>query len=142
MATHALWHMMYMMCKPYIVPKCISCHKVTVVITRRAHCFYDCLYILHLDAYLTLKQQHLGTKTKNKIFVLWNTCFDIQWQTCKNTINLISSASRKMLKMPFNAIHTWPWNLSLSDAVYIIHFSMNLCKHTSSKWRISSLWSK
>ena len=27
------------------VPKCMSCHKVIVVITRRAHCFHDCLYI-------------------------------------------------------------------------------------------------
>ena len=29
------------------VPKCISFHKaiVIVVITRRAHCFHDCIYI-------------------------------------------------------------------------------------------------
>ena len=30
-ATHALGHM--------------SCHKEIVVITRRAHCFHDCIYI-------------------------------------------------------------------------------------------------
>ena len=28
------------------VPKCMSCHKAIVVITRRAHCFYDCIYIM------------------------------------------------------------------------------------------------
>ena len=27
------------------VPKCMSCHKTTVVITRRAHCFHDNIYI-------------------------------------------------------------------------------------------------
>ena len=33
------------------VPKCMSCHKVIVVITRRAHCFYDCIYI-HINIYI------------------------------------------------------------------------------------------
>ena len=27
------------------VPKCMSCHKAIVVITGRAHCFHDCIYI-------------------------------------------------------------------------------------------------
>ena len=27
------------------VPKCMSCHKAIVVITGRAHCFRDCIYI-------------------------------------------------------------------------------------------------
>ena len=36
MATHALGHMM---------PKCMSCHKAIVVITGRAHCFHDFIYI-------------------------------------------------------------------------------------------------
>lgn len=26
------------------VPKCTSCHKPIVVVNRRAHCFYDCIY--------------------------------------------------------------------------------------------------
>ena len=31
------------------VPKCMSCHKAIVVITRRAHCFHDCIiYYAHL----------------------------------------------------------------------------------------------
>ena len=29
----------------YHVPKSISCHKTTVVITGRTHCFYDYVYI-------------------------------------------------------------------------------------------------
>ena len=32
--THALGH------------ECVSCHKAIVVITGRAHCFHDCIYIL------------------------------------------------------------------------------------------------
>ena len=39
-ATHALGHMMY-----GYVPKCMSCHKAIVVITGRAHCFHDYIYI-------------------------------------------------------------------------------------------------
>ena len=39
-ATHALEHIMY-----GHVSKCMSCPKATVVITRRAHCFHDCIYI-------------------------------------------------------------------------------------------------
>ena len=27
-------------------PKCMSCHKAIVVITGRAYCFHDCMYIL------------------------------------------------------------------------------------------------
>ena len=27
------------------VPKFMSCHKAPVVMTRRAHCFHDCIYI-------------------------------------------------------------------------------------------------
>ena len=56
-ATHALGHMMYgsTVHQPYIfnrtcstvhhVPKCMSCHKAIVVITGRAHCFHDYIYI-------------------------------------------------------------------------------------------------
>ena len=28
------------------VPKCMSCHKAIVVVTGRAPCFHDCIYIL------------------------------------------------------------------------------------------------
>ena len=36
------------LCPPTVhhVPKCMSCHKALVVITRRAHCFYDDIYIM------------------------------------------------------------------------------------------------
>ena len=48
-ATHALGHMMYgsFFRNPTIhhVPKCMSCHKVIVVITGRVHCFHDYIYI-------------------------------------------------------------------------------------------------
>ena len=46
-ATHALGHMMYgyIMITVHHVPKCMSCHKAIVVITGRAHCFHDFIYI-------------------------------------------------------------------------------------------------
>ena len=39
-----------------LVTKCMSCHKTIVVITRRAHCFYDFICIL-----LILFLWHLST---------------------------------------------------------------------------------
>ena len=38
------------------VPKCISCHKAIVVITGRAHCFHDYIYIMPIM--LLLKFEH------------------------------------------------------------------------------------
>ena len=38
-ATHALGLTVHH------VPKCMSCHKAIVVITGRAHCFHDYIYI-------------------------------------------------------------------------------------------------
>ena len=36
------------------VPKCMSCHKAIVVITGRAHCFYDNItYIIYIYIYIT-----------------------------------------------------------------------------------------
>ena len=43
--NHALGHMMYACNIVYHVPKCMSYHKSIVVITGRAHCFHDCIYI-------------------------------------------------------------------------------------------------
>ena len=44
-ANHARGHMMYSCNIVHHEPKCLSCHKSIVVITGRAHCFYDCIYI-------------------------------------------------------------------------------------------------
>ena len=30
------------------VPQCMSCHNAIVVISGRAHCFHDCIYIMHI----------------------------------------------------------------------------------------------
>ena len=40
-ATHTRGHMIY----GCHVPKCMICHKAIVVITGRAHCFHDYIYI-------------------------------------------------------------------------------------------------
>ena len=44
-ANHALGHMINGCNIIYHVPNCMSCHKAIVVITGRAHCFHDCIYI-------------------------------------------------------------------------------------------------
>ena len=44
-ANHALGHMMYGYNIVHHVSKCMSCQKAIVVITGRAHCFHDCIYI-------------------------------------------------------------------------------------------------
>ena len=35
----------------YNAPKCMSCHKAIVVITGRAHCFHDYMYIYIIYIY-------------------------------------------------------------------------------------------
>ena len=53
-ATHAPGHMMYsytllVPVKQRVLNKLsMSCHKVIVVITGRAHCFHDYIYITHI----------------------------------------------------------------------------------------------
>ena len=45
--VHDVRSMMYgLSCVVHHVPKCMSCHKAIVVITGRAHCFHDCMYIM------------------------------------------------------------------------------------------------
>ena len=44
-ATHALVHWYQQCGTVHHVPKCMSCHKAIVVITGRAHCFHDYIYI-------------------------------------------------------------------------------------------------
>ena len=42
------------MCPPgyhhngFVATQCMSCHKAIVVITGRAHCFHDYIYITHI----------------------------------------------------------------------------------------------
>ena len=48
--TIYIYGIMKTMCPPSyhhhgFVPKCMSCHKAIVVITGRAHCFHDYIYI-------------------------------------------------------------------------------------------------
>ena len=40
------------------VPKCMSCHKAIVVITRMAHCFDDCIYILYYAPLSSVRFDH------------------------------------------------------------------------------------
>ena len=45
LVEHALVHWYQQCVTEHHVPKCMSCHKAIVVITGRAHCFHDCIYI-------------------------------------------------------------------------------------------------
>ena len=45
-ANQALGYFIYGCNIVHHVPKSIGCHKATVVITKRAHCFHDCIYIM------------------------------------------------------------------------------------------------
>ena len=45
---HSLVHWYQQCATVHHVSKRMSCHKVIVVITRRAHCFHDCIYITHI----------------------------------------------------------------------------------------------
>ena len=47
LVEHSLVHWYQQCVTVYHVPKCMICHKVIVVITGRAHCFHDCIYIYY-----------------------------------------------------------------------------------------------
>ena len=44
-SKHSLVHWYQQCGTVHHVPKCMSCHKAIVVITGRAHCFHDYIYI-------------------------------------------------------------------------------------------------
>ena len=46
LVEHSLVHWCQQRVTIHHVPKCMSCHKVIVVITVRAHCFHDNIYIM------------------------------------------------------------------------------------------------
>ena len=47
------------------VPKCMSCHKAIVVITGRAHCFHDCIYI-YIYIYIYIDKNKNKDKNKSR----------------------------------------------------------------------------
>ena len=48
LAEHSLVNWYQQSLTIHHVPKCMSCHRAFVVITRRAHCFYDNICYTHL----------------------------------------------------------------------------------------------
>ena len=57
------------------VPKCMSCHKTIVVITGRAHCFHDCIfiyrYICKIENWICTMTRHYAESSIN-ILLTWN----------------------------------------------------------------------
>ena len=45
LVEHFLVHWYQQFVTVHHVPKCMSCYKAIVVITGRAHCFHDCIYV-------------------------------------------------------------------------------------------------
>ena len=52
LVEHSLVHWYQQCVTVHHVPKCMSCHKAIVVITGRAHCFHDYIYIYIYYAHL------------------------------------------------------------------------------------------
>ena len=51
LVEHSLVHWYRQCVTVHDVPKCMSCHKTIVVITGRAHCFHDYIYILRSSCF-------------------------------------------------------------------------------------------
>ena len=68
LVEHSLVHWYQQCVTVHHVPKCMSCHKAIVVITRRAHCFHDNIYIQWL--YIYSGYSNYLDLVKN--FVMWN----------------------------------------------------------------------
>ena len=61
-ATHALGTVHH-------VPKGMSCHKAFVVVTRKAHCFHDNIYIyIYVDIYIYI-YIYIYTYHENNMYV-------------------------------------------------------------------------
>ena len=57
-------------------PKCMSCHKTIVVITRRAHCFHDCIYIMPVFLLWDLSTVYCGSlMTTYVIYTYIDRCY-------------------------------------------------------------------
>ena len=52
LVEHSLVHWYQQCVTIHHVPKCMSCHKAIVVITGRAYCFHDSIYIYIYDIYI------------------------------------------------------------------------------------------
>ena len=51
LVEHSLVHWYQQCVTVHRVPKCMSCHKAIMVITGRAHCFHDYIYILRSSCF-------------------------------------------------------------------------------------------
>ena len=65
------------------VPKCMSCHKDIVVITERAHCFHDYIYITPILLLYNLSSlcvvDHLWHMTTTYIILLAKSLLNTLW---------------------------------------------------------------
>ena len=69
----------------------------------------------------TYYQRYLGIKSKNKISVRWNNCFDIHRQIFKYIVSLISPTDEKMLKMPLNDTISLPLAMKATTLGYFAY---------------------
>ena len=99
--TMALWQLMhlgiwctyiyilniYIYIYVYHVPKCMNCHKAVVVLTGRAHCFHDNIYVMlnlllrdlafcvswitydHLHVYIYIVYMYFYLKISQNIYI-------------------------------------------------------------------------
>ena len=59
LVEHSLVHWYQQCVTVHHLPKCMSCHKATVVITGRALCFHDYIYITLIYIYISEALQAL-----------------------------------------------------------------------------------
>ena len=87
------------------VPKYMSCHKVLVVITGRAHCFHDCIYIYiytyiyyicttHIHIYIYIHTYILYILYIYVYKITLRTGFYIQWRISMYTTNIMCQSGR------------------------------------------------
>ena len=86
LVEHSLVHWYQQCVTVRHVPKCMSFPKAIVVITGRAHCFYDCMYILRpscfceiwaLMSWITYEHVYIYIYIYEHIyFWVFHTCFE------------------------------------------------------------------
>ena len=87
------------------VPKCMSCHKVTVVITGRAHCFHDCIYVyIYINIISISISIYIYTYGIHHWRILWRSYRKVEPTTTEFRSNaLIDSAIRPWVQLVLRA---------------------------------------
>ena len=111
------------------VPKCMSFHEAIVVITRRVHCFHDCIYPIAL-------LWDLSTLCYDYLYIyIYTTPSDINWYEVRRDFDKFANQLRYRVTHSTN-ITSSQWILSEPSTAGNINVIPNLPRKKSTTSRL------